>query len=436
MKRLCSLLLLLALMLSLAACGGDPYSDGSSQGSDSSTSDSGSITYAFVANETEAAFAIVYGEGAAEAAEWMRDRIALEGIAELPLVSKSEWESGSLSATVAGAILLDVGEGAVAFDLSAKRLTVTAPEEDLASAVNAAVAEWLKEGISADAEGVKTLLLSETVCDRMEKAMSAALATFTVMTQNIRCASDPNGNSVAERLPRFLQLMEKYSPDLLGTQETTHEWNMLLAEELGEEYGMIGLSRGGYEIGDGTGGKWDEWNTIFYKKDRFTVIDSGTFWLSETPDVPSRVETSSLNRIATWAILEDKRTGEKLMYVNTHFEHTSEEARTDEAYILQEYLAQKVEDYPVYLTGDFNTYTDSLAYIVMTDLLYDAKANAAEDGSGVDYTYHGYGKVEDYIDFIFYYDTERAPVYASILSETYDGYVSDHFGVYAVFALK
>ena len=90
----------------------------------------------------------------------------------------------------------------------------------------------------------------------------------------------------------------------------------------------------------------------------------------------------------------------------------------------------------MYLTGDFNTSTDSITYIAMTDLLGDAVADATENGSEVDYTYHAYGKTESYIDFIFYSDRTRTPAYARILSETYDGYVSDHFGVYAVFEAK
>jgi endonuclease/exonuclease/phosphatase family metal-dependent hydrolase len=270
----------------------------------------------------------------------------------------------------------------------------------------------------------------------MEEELLCSLATLTVMSQNIRCASDPNGNSVAERLPRFLQLMEKYSPDLLGTQETTHEWNTLFAEHLGEEYGMVGLSRGGYELGDGTGGKWDEWNTILYKKSRFELLDEGTFWLSDTPDVPSRVETSTLDRIATWALLKDLRTGEEILFVNTHFEHTSEAARTDQAYILQEYLIEMVGEYPTYVTGDFNTSTDSVMYMAMTDLLGDAMADATENASEVDYTFHAYEAGEqyrEYIDFIFYLDEERSPSTARILTETYGGFVSDHYGVFAIF---
>jgi endonuclease/exonuclease/phosphatase family metal-dependent hydrolase len=88
------------------------------------------------------------------------------------------------------------------------------------------------------------------------------------------------------------------------------------------------------------------------------------------------------------------------------------------------------------VTGDFNTSTDSVMYMAMTDLLGDAMEDAAENGSEVDYTYHAYEageKYREYIDFIFYSDEGRAPAFARILTEQYGGYVSDHYGVFAIF---
>ena len=439
MKRLCALLLLLAVVFSFAACGGGTYSDTGSQES-RPDSEGGSLTQTVVASQMQAAFAVVYGsEAELAAAEWIVDLVSLAGFAALPMYSLAEWEAGVPDSPFGGAmgtILVKTGAGSVTLDPALRQLTLTAPEDALSSAAVAAISVLIDEGSSTDGEGNSYLLLSDVSVDKMEEALLASLATLTVMSQNIRCASDPNGNSVAERLPRFLQLMEKYGPDLLGTQETTHEWNTLFAEHLGDEYGMVGKSRGGYELGDAEAGKWDEWNTILYKKSRFELLDDGTFWLSDTPDVPSKVETSSLNRIATWALLEDLYTGEVILFVNTHFEHTSEDARTDQAYILQEYLAEVVGEYPTYVTGDFNTSTDSVMYLAMTDLLGDAMEDAKEKEAEVDYTYHAYeagAQYREYIDFIFYTDAGRAPAFARILTEKYDGFVSDHYGVFAIF---
>ena len=432
MKRILCLLLLVATVFSLAACEGYPYPGTNPHGSNSISDSGASTTFTPVTGAERAFFLLVCPEGGEGAAESLNDALEAEGLLPLFVKTPAEWDAMEEQT---GAILLSEGNApALEFDLARRVLTFTAPKAEWSKALSAAVPAWIREGLQVGE--TKTLGITPTALDRMREAMTKALSAVTVLTQNIRCASDPGGNSVAERLPRFLELMEEYSPDLLGTQETTHEWNTLLRESLGEEYGMIGKSRGGYEIGDDTGGKWDEWNTVLYKKSRFRPVESGTFWLSETPDVPSKVETSTLNRIATWAVFEDLRTGEEILYVNTHFEHTSEEARTDEAYLLQAYLAEWIEEYPVYLTGDFNTSTDSITYVAMTDLLGDAMADTAENGSEVDYTYHGYGKTEAYIDFIFYADGTRTPAYARILSETYDGYVSDHFGVYAVFETK
>ena len=108
-----------------------------------------------------------------------------------------------------GAILVKTGAGSVTLDPALRQLTLTAPEDALSSAAVAAISVLIDEGSSTDGEGNSYLLLSDVSVDKMEEALLASLATLTVMSQNIRCASDPNGNSVAERLPRFLQLREK-----------------------------------------------------------------------------------------------------------------------------------------------------------------------------------------------------------------------------------
>jgi endonuclease/exonuclease/phosphatase family metal-dependent hydrolase len=216
--------------------------------------------------------------------------------------------------------------------------------------------------------------------------------------------------------------------DIFGSQEVRKgQLDDMLA--MLPDYDYVGVGR---DHGDDRG----EFSPIFYRRDVLEKLDGGTFWLSDTPDVPSRVETSTLDRIATWALLKDLRTGEEILFVNTHFEHTSEAARTDQAYILQEYLIEMVGEYPTYVTGDFNTSTDSVMYMAMTDLLGDAMADATENASEVDYTFHAYEAGEqyrEYIDFIFYSDEGRAPAFARILTEQYGGFVSDHYGVFAIF---
>ena len=117
-----------------------------------------------------------------------------------------------------------------------------------------------------------------------------------------------------ERNERVLNMVLKYLPDTIGFQEVDPVWLSTLKSGLKDQYDFVGEGR--------NGGSSGEYNPIFYKKDLFTLVDSGTRWLSNTPTVVSKVEESSLNRIYTYALLERKSDGKRIMVVNTHFDHT------------------------------------------------------------------------------------------------------------------
>ncbi len=135
-------------------------------------------------------------------------------------------------------------------------------------AVQAILDAWLTPDFGLANAGVVTLLESR-VAD-LNGLATKRDTSIKVLSQNLRCADDPNGNSIGERARRFKQLFEEYQPDLLGTQETTAGWNNYLKKFGGSEYGMVGCSRDGREATSG------EWNTILYRKDRFELLDSDT----------------------------------------------------------------------------------------------------------------------------------------------------------------
>ncbi len=259
--------------------------------------------------------------------------------------------------------------------------------------------------------------------------------SIKILSQNLRFTDDPDGNAIGDRSPRFRQLVMEYQPDLIGTQETTASWNSKLKSlsnylnrytDLGE-YGMVGCSREGREAKDG------EWNTILYRKDRFELLDSDTTWLSDTPTEASAIEGSLCKRICTWALLKDKQTGETILFANTHLDHGSDEVRSAQMDILMDYLADRIGEYPFYVTGDFNCNVDSIPYNTATSRLADSHKTTWTDLSAETRTYHAYkesGGSE--IDFIFHND-KTTPVSYEIISKGYDGYVSDHYGVIAEF---
>ena len=246
-----------------------------------------------------------------------------------------------------------------------------------------------------------------------------------ILTQNLRCADDPGGNSIAERSVRFRRLLMEYKPDLIGTQETTAEWISHL-EHIGE-YGMIGCSREGV---DATGG---EWNTILYRKRRFELLDSDTTWLSYTPNTASAIEGSRCKRICTWALLGDRQTGKRLLFANTHLDHGGNDVREKQMTILMDYLADRIDQYPFYLTGDFNCDPGSAPYVAATERLLDARKTARIDLSTERRTFHAYKETGGgEIDFIFH-NNKTIPTNYEVVSKDYDGFVSDHYGVVAEF---
>ncbi len=289
----------------------------------------------------------------------------------------------------------------------------------------AVVETWLTADFGLAEAGVVTLLESR-VAD-LNGLTTKRDNSIKVLSQNMRCADDPNGNSIGERARRFKQLFEEYQPDLVGTQETTSGWNRYLKKFGGSEYEMVGCSRDGREATSG------EWNTILYRKDRFELLDSDTTWLSDTPTEATKVEGALCLRICTWALLKDKQTGETILFANTHLDHSNDEVRSAQMDILMDYLADRIGQYPFYLTGDFNCQVDSVPYNTATDRLLDSHKTAWTDLSTVTRTYHAYkdeGGSE--IDFIFHND-HTTPVQYEIISKDYDGYVSDHYGVITEF---
>ncbi len=250
--------------------------------------------------------------------------------------------------------------------------------------------------------------------------------TVRVMSYNIRCW-DVNGEPVAQRTdPGARQILE-VMPDSVGIQEATAEWMRCLDEKL-TLYAWVGVDRdyGGDALSGG------EVNPIFYLKSRYKLLDSGTFWLSDTPDVPSFGPGAACRRVCTWAKLQNRLTGEIYVHVNSHFDHVSEEARVAGAEIVSAYIAEHFADVPVVFTADMNARAKEPAYATMTANLVDA-ALVADDA--VTYgTFHGC-EPETHADYTIDYILCSPDVHVKsfrVVTKGVDGrFTSDHFPLYA-----
>lgn len=160
----------------------------------------------------------------------------------------------------------------------------------------------------------------------------------------------------------------KYHPDSIGVQEANTLW---MSPEVGLPKMLSSYTYAG--IGRDDGKYAGEFNAIFYLKDKYELLDSGTFWLSKTPDIPSRGWDASMKRICTWVKLKNKKTGFEYMHFNTHLDHLGFISRRKSVNLLLKRLEQF--DVPLVLTGDFNFKENSKSYtrIISSDFLKDSK---------------------------------------------------------------
>ncbi len=245
-----------------------------------------------------------------------------------------------------------------------------------------------------------------------------------IMSFNIRCLGVGN-ETWEDRIDIVSETFLKSEADSIGIQEGTPEWMATLKETVSEKYAFVGQGRDGLNKG--------EYSAIFYLKDKYSIVDSGTFWLSKTPDEMSKGWDASMNRICTWAILQNKATGEKYVHMNSHFDHIGTIAQKNSAALICE-RAKTFGDLPIVFTADMNVREDSQAYntMVTSGVFKDTKREAPDT---MDYlTYHDTKpqKHEDHVlDYVMINSKLSALTYRVVTAGIDGRYVSDHFPVYA-----
>lgn len=183
----------------------------------------------------------------------------------------------------------------------------------------------------------------------------AATEKIRIMSYNIPMGNilvtDGNGRNTWEnRCAVIHQYLNDVAPDLLGMQEPVRQELCDILRGI-PNYAMVGTARNdGKESG--------EYTAIIYRTDRFRVLDTGNYWLTETPDVHSKVEGSSHYRIATWAYMEDLHSGARFLITNTHLSYDSQPVRQAQIRVVKQHMLDLNKkfgkDLPHYFTGDFN----------------------------------------------------------------------------------
>ena len=254
--------------------------------------------------------------------------------------------------------------------------------------------------------------------------------TLSVMTFNMRYDNPEDGqNNWRFRRERIAGVIKAQEVDVLGTQE-------LLSNQFDDLSGLL-TGYQGVGVGRLDGAESGEYCAVFFRKDRFTLLDSGTFWLSETPEVVGSLGwDGACERIATWVVLRD-RDGRELFFIDTHLDHVGQVARDEGVSLLMKRIETLSGGRPVILTGDFNSEPGSsvVAHVQKDGVLRDAKAIAAQR-SGTDWSFSDFGQIPEaerpLLDYIFVSGDIEAVRY-EVLPDTFDGgYVSDHAPVMAV----
>ena len=272
-------------------------------------------------------------------------------------------------------------------------------------------------------------LLIGTILAAIAMPAIAADTALRIMSFNIRLPAESDGVDYWEtRKPLAVRMLREQQPDVIGLQELVKAQADYLAREL-PQYAWFGRGR----EADGGG----EHMGVFYRKDRLKVIESGDFWLSDTPDVAGSITWGHPHpRMVTWALFEQRSDGRRFYLFNTHLPYRDEDeaVRLKGAQAIARHLATLPDDVPVVLTGDFNTTPDSDAHAVLAGTLQDAWTTAPRV-EGIDATFHGFtGKADRRIDWIFVRGAQLESI-TSVTTRWNNRYPSDHFPLVATLRL-
>lgn len=261
---------------------------------------------------------------------------------------------------------------------------------------------------------------------------------MNVMSFNIRMDT-PNDkeNQWTYRKDLAANVIKFYDVDIFGAQEVLHHQLTDLLERL-PGYTYVGVGR---EDGKTKG----EYSPIFFKKDRFTVEDSGNFWLAEDMNaIGKKGWDAACERVATWAILKDKVSGKKFFFLNTHLDHIGKVARHEGASLVLEQVKVKGKNLPSIVTGDFNAAPEDEPIQVLTNAS-DSRhlthtRTIAPLRYGPEWTFHDYGRIpfdkREWIDYIFVKGNIKVLSHG-VLTETLNHlYPSDHCPVISTLLIQ
>jgi len=278
----------------------------------------------------------------------------------------------------------------------------------------------------------KILILAAAALFALPAAAKERADHYEAMTYNIRLdvASDGD-NAWPHRRSALTALVAYRAPDFVGMQEVLQHQKQAVEADL-PAYQFVGVARDdGKEKG--------EYSMLGFRRDRFTLVGSGTFWLSPTPALPSKGWDATLPRIATWARLHDRSAKRTLLVVNTHFDHIGEVARQESARLIRHWIdGQRKPNESAVLMGDFNSPATSSPYAAIVEpgkgALRDSRTISRTPHYGPLGTFTGFKIAQmdpSPIDHIFVSDDVMVLRHATLTDQNGGKLPSDHYPVVA-----
>lgn len=266
------------------------------------------------------------------------------------------------------------------------------------------------------------ILISATSC-----------STLSVMSFNVRqshAREDDSFNKWDNRADACLEMLRHSAPDLVGFQEAYFkgQWSFL-SDRLSSTYS-------GYAVGRDDGKEKGEVTGYLYNKKKLVLLDNGTFWQSETPDLPSKCFRDQYNcpRSVSWALFKIKGTNRKFYYLNTHTAVDPYSQTLGFEVILSWLKDHNTKGYPVVLSGDLNMPPTSKVLDLLRRDMKDARVAAPADKTDNNNTYNAWGndKKAAIIDYIWISESVKCLGYHTDTNE-YGGHklISDHYPISA-----
>ncbi len=256
-------------------------------------------------------------------------------------------------------------------------------------------------------------------------AFAQQATALNIATYNLRMNTERDGvNAWPHRKELVKSLVRYHDFDVLATQEG-------LPDQIADLSGMTEYAHVG--VGRDDGKNAGEHSAIFYKRQRFTLLRSGDFWLSQTPDRPSLGwDATCCHRLASWAQLQERQSGRRFYVFSVHFDHEGQVARRESARLMLRKVKEIAGAEPVIVAGDFNSTPETEQIGIMRSQLADAFEATAKPPYGPVGTFNAFkidSPLDERIDYIFVSPQVQVLSYATLSDSRHGRFPSDHLPV-------